>query len=114
MKDLDLEMVVSELNLEVITGHQHLNRKVKGAYCGDLLSDVMANSKEGYIWITVQTHQNIVAVSVLKEHAGIIISGNRRPDPESIEKAEKEGIPLLVSPQFSFQICGRLFELLNK
>lgn len=114
MKDLNLEKVVSELNLEVITGHQHLNRQVKGAYCGDLLSDVMANSKEGYLWITVQTHQNIVAVSVLKDHAGIIISGNRRPDPESIEKANKEGIPLLASSEFSFEICGRLFELLKR
>ncbi|MFN3534076.1 MAG: DRTGG domain-containing protein [Desulfatiglandales bacterium] len=112
--ELNVENLVKAMNLEVVAGAHHLNKRVKGGYCGDLLSDVMANSKEGDVWITVQTHQNIVAVAVLKEHAAIIIAGNREADPESIEKAEKEGIPLLRSPLNGFLVSGMLYKLFEQ
>ncbi len=43
----------------------------------DLLSDVYAGAKEGDLWITLQLHQNIVAVAFLNNLAGIVIVGGR-------------------------------------
>jgi len=80
---------------------------------GDLLSDVMANSREGDVWITCQSHQNIVAVSVLKEHAGIILVLGKEPDKDTVEKASREGIPLLVTKLSGFEITGRIYDLIN-
>ena len=46
---MQLETIVRELNLKVSCAEGTLKREVKGGYVGDLLSDVMANSKEGDI-----------------------------------------------------------------
>ena len=77
----------------------------------DLLSDVMANSKEGDIWVTLQVHPNIIAVATLKELAGIIIVQGKKPDEETIKKAQQEGVPLMVTEFQAFEIIGKLYQL---
>ncbi len=98
------------LGVETRAGKDHLDGEVTGGYAGDLLSDVIAHSHKGYIWITIQTHPNIVAVATMKELAGIILAGGREPDPETLQKAEEEGIPILVSRLFTFELAGRLYQ----
>jgi predicted transcriptional regulator len=96
--------------LEVAAGRDGLDREVTGGYCGDLLSDVMANSTNGDVWLTIQSHKNILAVAVLKELAGIILVNGRLPDEDTKAKAEEEGIPILLSPLTAYQMAGRLYE----
>ena len=96
--------------LETRAGKGHLDEEVTGGYASDLLSDVIAHSRKGNLWVTIQTHPNIVAVATMKELAGIILTGGREPDPETLQKAEEEGIPILVSPVFTFELVGRLYQ----
>jgi len=110
---VDLASIVKELNLKVECGKDQLTQEVSGGYVGDLLSDVMANSKEGNLWITRQTHQNIVAVASLKELAGIILVQGKGPEKDTLEKASKEGIPLLVTDLHTFEVAGKLYKLLS-
>ena len=91
-----------------------MDRNVTGAYTSDLLSDVIANSREGKLWITLQTHQNTLAVAKLKELAGIILVNDREPDKETRQKAQEEGIPLLQTTDSAFVISGKLFPLLGR
>jgi len=110
---MDVAFLVEQLNLSVQCGGDRLDREVSGGYVGDLLSNVMAGSKSGDVWITCQTHQNIVAVSVLKEHAGIILIQGRHPDEDTIERASQEGIPILATELSGFDIAGRIYALLH-
>ena len=110
---MKMETMVKVLGLEVKAGKDNLDREVTGGYTGDLLSDVMGNSKEGYIWITRQVHQNIVAVASLKEHAGILLINSCKPTQETLEKAETEKIPILVSDLPAFEISGKIYNLLT-
>jgi hypothetical protein len=87
--------------------------EVTGGYTSDLLSDVIANSKQGNLWITLQIHQNIIAVAKLKELAGIIIVNNRKPDEDTIGKAKEENVPLLCSAEMAFEISGKLYGLIS-
>jgi predicted transcriptional regulator len=96
-------------HLDVATGEKGLDREVKGGYCGDLLSDVMANANEGQVWLTIQSHQNIVAVAVLRELAAIILVNGRLPDENTKTKAEEEGFPILLSPLTAYQLAGRIY-----
>ena len=107
------EKIVQALGLDVKCGKDYLGKEVTGGYTGDLLSDVMGNSKEGYIWITRQVHQNIVAVASLKEHAGIILINSSEPTRETLEKAEAEMIPIIVSDLPAFEISGKIYNLLT-
>jgi len=109
---MTLGEIVHLLNLQVRSGANMLTNEVSGGYVGDLLSDVMANSKEGDIWITRQVHQNIVAVASLKEHAGIILIQGCEPAEDTISKAEKEKIPILVSELPGFEVIGKIYHLI--
>jgi len=84
---------------------------VTGGYASDLLSDVIGNSREGDIWITLQVHVNVVAVASMKELSGIILVNGREPDEDTVEKSETEGIPIMVSGLPAFELVGRLYAL---
>jgi predicted transcriptional regulator len=102
--------IVKIFELKMRTGKDRLHEAVTGGYAGDLLSDVIAHSRKGNIWITIQTHPNIVAVATMKELSGIILTGGREPDGDTVQKAEEEGIPLMVSPLLTFELVGRLYQ----
>jgi len=103
--------LVKKLNLDVRSAEESLDREITGGYASDLLSDVLANSKEGNVWITLQIHHNIVGVASMKDLAGIILVNGREPEPETIEKAETENIPVMVSEMPTFELVGRLYDL---
>ncbi|MCX8009757.1 MAG: serine kinase, partial [Ignavibacteria bacterium] len=69
---MNLRELIQALELSPRCDEKFLDREVLGGYCGDLLSDVMANCKAGFVWITMQVHLNIVAVATLKEISAII------------------------------------------
>jgi hypothetical protein len=108
---LKLSDLVEKLQMEVRTGAPSLDVAVSRGYASDLMSDVMANATEGDLWVTLQTHQNIVAVAVMKALAGIILVNGREPEEETLRKAEAEGVPILISKMPAFELVGRLFEL---
>jgi hypothetical protein len=108
-----LSEVVDKLSLDVKTVNDSLTQEVTGVYVSDLLSDVMANSKDGNIWITLQTHLNIVAVAGLKNLAGIIIVNNRQPEKEITEKAQSENVTIMSTSLPAFEVAGKLYQMLN-
>jgi serine kinase of HPr protein (carbohydrate metabolism regulator) len=107
---MNLRDLVKEFGLEVKAGAGHLDREVTSGYVSDLLSDVLAHAEEGTLWVTLHIHQNIVAVALHKDLAGIILVQGRQPEKDTIAKAEEENIPVLVSSLSAFELVGRLYK----
>jgi len=105
--------VANKLNLKVVSGEKGLNKDVNGAYVSDLLSDVMGCATDGQIWITLQTHKNIMAIASLKDLAAIILVKGLAPATDCEEQSNNEQIPILSSDLATYEISGRLFNLLN-
>ena len=108
---MKLSDVIEELGLEVCTGDCDLECEVRGCYNSDILSDVMANSDEGYLWVTIHIHPNITAVAQFKALAGVIVVNGRTPQPETLKKADEHRIPILTTKLPSFEVAGRLYAL---
>jgi BioD-like phosphotransacetylase family protein len=108
---MKIQQVVERLSCEVSAGADRLDKEVTGGYACDLLSYVMAKGKEGDIWVTIQSHLNIVAVAALINLAGIVVTEGNRPDAATLEKANAEGIPILLTPLTTYEVVGRLYEL---
>lgn len=106
--------IVSKLDLKVISGINGVNREVTGGYVSDLLSDVIGYAREGNVWITLQTHQNIMAVASLKDLAAVIIVKGAMPESDTIRKSNEENIPILSAEADTFAVTGMLFNLLEK
>ena len=110
---MTLKEITEKLQLKVLSAEDKLDVEVAGGYTSDLLSDVIANGQKGTLWITLQTHQNIIAVAKLKDLAGIIIINNREPDEDTLAKAKEENVPLLCSGDIAYEISGKLYKLLS-
>ena len=111
MKVSDL---IKELELTVFCGEENLDTEIKGGYTSDLLSDVMGHMEEGMLWITMQTHQNIVAVGTLKDAAAVLVVNGASPDDEILQKGREEGIPVLGTSLSAFIASGKIYQLLQK
>ena len=105
----NLNQLIKKLELECVTGRELLNKVPKGAYVSDLLSDVMGKAQEGMIWITMQSHKNIVAVANLKELSAVIVVNGRNIDDDVQKSAELEGVVILSSKESAFEIAGKLY-----
>ena len=106
--------IIEKLDLKVIGGKDGLQNEITGGYTSDLLSDVMGNVDEGQVWITLQTHRNVMAVASLKEVAAVIIVKGLEADENTINQSDDEGIPLLSSEMEAFELSGKLFQLLHE
>ncbi len=105
--------LMTHLPLNLAGGEQGLNNEITGAYTSDLLSDVMGNIQEGHVWITLQTHKNVMAIASLRDASAIILVKGLSPDADMLEKANDEGIPVFVCELSTFEISGKLYQLLE-
>ncbi len=110
---MTLKDLVQDLGMTVMSGDEFMDREVSGGYTSDLLSDVMAKAKEGNVWITIQTHQNVVAVASLLGLSAVIMSNGMQPDSSTLEKAKKGEVPILTSEWPSFELSGKVFSMLG-
>ncbi|MHC4144865.1 MAG: serine kinase [Planctomycetota bacterium] len=108
---MTVEQIVQQLGLEVAAASGQLDTEVTGGYSGDLISAVMANARQGNIWVAWHVHPNIVAAGLVVKLAAIILVSSREPEQETIHKADEEGMPILVSDLPAFEIIGRLHEM---
>ena len=103
--------IVSALGLEIAAGAEGLDNAVSGGYASDLLSCVMANATAGNVWVTLQSHVNVVAVASLLNLACVIITEGMRPDDEMIERANENRIPTLLTAHSTYHTVGELVRL---
>ncbi|ADL07461.1 HPr kinase [Thermosediminibacter oceani DSM 16646] len=103
-----------ELSLKLVTRGTTLDRPVVGGYASDLLSWVMGHATENQVWITIQSHPNIVAVASLLGLSGIIVAEGAEIEENTIKKAEEENIPVFSSEKPVYEICGMLYNLLSR
>jgi len=108
---MNVQDIVAGLPVVVVTGKQALTNQVTGGYTSDLLSNVMGQATNGNIWVTMQGHQNIAAVASLAGLAAVVIAGGAEPAPETLQKAEQEGIVILTTALSTFEVVGRLYEM---
>jgi predicted transcriptional regulator len=86
-------------------------RDVNGVFVSDMLSDVMAGAKSGNLWITVQTHKNIVPAANLVDAAAIVITSGKKVPQDTLELANQHDIAILWTEFSTFELIGRLYSL---
>ena len=106
--------IVDKLGLKVCSGAEGLENEVTGGYASDLLSAVMGNAQTGNVWVTLQTHKNIMAVASLKDLSAVVLVKGLEPDADTAAQSNEEGIPILSTEMETFDVVGKLFNLLNE
>jgi predicted transcriptional regulator len=111
--DMKVKELVDKLGLKVFSGAKGMENAVTGGYACDLLSDVMGHSNQGDIWVTLQTHKNIMAIASLKDLAAIVLVKGLTPDDDALQKSNEENIPILGTELQAFEITGKIYSLIS-
>ncbi len=106
---MKISEIVQKLGLQVCCGN--CEQEVVHGCVGDLLSEVMASAKQNSIWVTVQSHVNIVAVATIAGIRAIVLCNDHRYSEETIAKAEQEGLCLLRTSRSPFEVAGELYAM---
>ncbi|TDO86113.1 hypothetical protein DFR79_11526 [Halanaerobium saccharolyticum] len=101
---MTVKELVDQFNLEVVAGPD-LDKEIDGAYIGDLLSNVMARAEQGNLWLTVQGHQNVVAVALLVELAAVILVEDFDYEENAVQRACQKGVNLLKTRKKSYALA---------
>jgi len=110
-RKMKLKELAEQLGWELKTQSVPVETEVLTGYASDLLSDVLANSIEGDLWVTRQTHLNIVAIAVMRDLSGILLVNGAKPEPDTVEKAVEKMVPIFQTPLPAFEVVGRLYQL---
>ena len=109
--NMQVKEFVEKTGFKVYASQEALEKEITGVFVGDLLSWVMGNCEENQVWITVQSHLNIVAVSALKEISCLVIAHGAEVEEETINKAIEENIAICTSDLSAYDICKKCAEL---
>ena len=94
-----------------VTGEE---REITGGYCGDLLSWVMGRAPQNSAWITVMTNVNVAAVAALCDVACVVLAQGAVPDEALRTRAEREGIPILLTDDDAYTAAVKLARQLGE
>lgn len=103
--------LINELNLETVSPPRDPDIFITTAAVSDLLSNVMAACPGNCLWVTVQAHANVIGVASLLDMQAVLLAGGARPEPPVLAKAREVGVPVLLSRDSSFDLCGKLYNL---
>jgi predicted transcriptional regulator len=110
---MNVKELAEKANLKVLSGEKGINAEITGGYTCDLLSDVMGHAQEGNVWITLQTHKNVMAIASLKELAAIILVKGLQPESDTMAQSNEENIPILSTDLEEFDISGIVYNLIK-
>ena len=108
---MTLREMIGKLELTVVAETGALDETVSGGYVSDLLSHVMGQAKAGQIWVTMQGHQNIIAVASLVGLAAVIVAGGVEPEEQTVVKARDQEVVLCKTNLSTYEVVGRLYTL---
>ena len=103
------EDLIKNIGLKPLSKFEH--RDVDGVFISDMLSDVMAGAKSGNLWLTVQTHKNIVPAANLVDVSAVVITSGKTVPQETIELANQHHIAILSTNLATFELVGKLYGL---
>lgn len=102
----DVAGLLKELSLEPLNGTY--NRKVNGVFISDMVSDVMNGAGPGDVWVTVQTHKNIIAAANLVDVSVIIVTRGKNVPKETLDIADRVEMSIVSTPMETYAVASRL------
>ena len=109
-KKINISNYLEQLELTELV-KSSTSAEINGYYVCDLLSWVMSHAKKDELWLTVQTHPNIIAIGRLLELGGIVIVEGASIPEQTIERAISEGVALYQTPKSAADFLEVIYEL---
>ncbi len=108
---MTLRDVQKVLGARVLTGEESLDQVVVSSACGsDMMSDVLAFSKDHSILLTGLCNPQVIRTAELLDIVCLIFVRGKKPDETIIQMAKERGIIVMETGHRMFSSCGMLYQ----
>lgn len=102
--------VKNVLGARVLAGEDHLDREVRSACGSDMMSDVLAFSKDHSVLLTGLCNPQVIRTAEMLDIVCVIFIRGKKPDETVLEMAKERGLVILETGHRMFTACGLLYE----
>lgn len=107
---LKLSEVKKILDAKVICCGEILDSVEVSNACGaDLLSDVLAFTKEHTLLLTGMTNLQVIRTVEISDLNGVVFVRGKMPREEVVQAAIERQIPVLMTGDTMYEACGKLY-----
>ena len=106
---MTLQEIKEILEAQVIVAPADFQMNIKMACGCDLMSDVLAFTKEESLLLTGLTNLQVVRTAEMANIKALVFVRGKEPDRETIALAMEKNIPVLLTDLPMYEACGRLY-----
>jgi len=103
---VDVATLIDRLGLVPV--NRVYNKRISGVFVSDMVSDVMNGAAPANLWVTVQTHKNIIAAANLVDVSAIIITRGKSVPKETLEIADRAEMTLFTTSLETYPLAVKL------
>ena len=97
------------LGARVLVGEEFLDQEVKSACGSDMMSDVLAFSKDHSILLTGLCNPQVIRTAEMLDIVCIIFVRGKKPDETILDMARERDLVVLETGHWMFSSCGMLY-----
>ena len=98
------------LGAKVLLGEDLLDQEVRSACGSDMMSDVLAFSKDHSILLTGLCNPQVIRTAEMLDIVCLIFVRGKQPDDTILEMARERGLVVLATGHRMFSACGMLYQ----
>ena len=98
------------LGARVLVGEEHLDREARSACGSDMMSEVLAFSKDHSILLTGLCNPQVIRTAEMLDIVCLIFVRGKKPDESMLEMARERDLIVMATGHRMFSACGMLYE----
>jgi len=109
-QNMTVKDVQEILGARVLTGEEFLDREVRSACGSDMMSDVLAFSKDHSVLLTGLCNPQVIRTAEMLDIVCLVFVRGKKPDETIIEMAREREMVVLETGHRMFSSCGMLYK----
>ena len=97
------------LGARVLVGEDHLEVEVRSACGSDMMSDVLAFSKDHSVLLTGLCNPQVVRTAEMLDIVCLVFVRGKKPDDAMLEMARERNLIVMATGYRMFSACGMLY-----
>ena len=98
------------LGARVLVGEDHLDREVRSACGSDMMSDVLAFSKDHSVLLTGLCNPQVIRTAEMLDIVCLIFVRGKKPDQTILDMAKERELIVMETGHRMFSSCGMLYQ----
>jgi predicted transcriptional regulator len=98
------------LGARVLTGEEFLDREVRSACGSDMMSDVLAFSKDHSVLLTGLCNPQVIRTAEMLDIVCLIFVRGKKPDQTILDMAKERELIVMETGHRMFSSCGMLYQ----